>query len=63
LTCNEIQHLFAALAAGLLAITRTGCAGRGGDASSKPALGPATTDGKPPSNHEGHDPVGVLVRQ
>ena len=34
---------------------RTGCAGRGGDAGSKPALVPATTDGKPPRNHEDHD--------
>jgi hypothetical protein len=39
----------------LPATVRTGCAGRGGDAGSKPALVPATTDGKPPGNHEDHD--------
>ena len=51
LTCNEIQHLFAALARQLPATVGTGCAGRAGDAASKPALVPATTDGKPPGSH------------
>jgi hypothetical protein len=36
-------------------IATTGCAGRGGDAANKPALVPATIDGKPPSSHEDHD--------
>jgi hypothetical protein len=40
----------------LLSLTPTiGCAGRGGDADSKPALVPATTAGKPPIiSHEDH---------
>jgi hypothetical protein len=33
----------------------TGCAGPGGDAASRPALVPATTDSKPPNSHEDHD--------
>jgi hypothetical protein len=41
LTCNEIQHLFAALL-----VQPTGV-----DINTAPA--PATTDGKPP-NHDGH---------
>jgi hypothetical protein len=41
LTCNEIQHLFAPLARQLPATVGTGCAGRAGDAASKPALVPA----------------------
>jgi len=36
-------------------IGSTGCAGRGGAAGIKPALAPATTDGKPLSNHEHHE--------
>jgi hypothetical protein len=36
-------------------MTCTGCAGHGGDAASKPALAPATTNDKPPSSHEDHD--------
>jgi hypothetical protein len=53
LTCNEIQHLFAALVAVPWLITATGCAGRGG-AISKRALGPATTADKP-TDREDHD--------
>jgi hypothetical protein len=55
LACNEIQHLFAALVAIPVADRATGCAGRGGDVSARPALVPGTTADKPPSNHEGHD--------
>ena len=55
MTCNELQHLFATLVAIPWLIAATGCAGRGGDAASRPALAPATTDGKPPSSHEDHD--------
>jgi DDE superfamily endonuclease len=32
-----------------------GCAGRGGDAGTRPALRPVTTGGKPPSDREDHD--------
>jgi hypothetical protein len=53
LTCNEVQHLFAALVAVPVADPGTGCAGRCGDADRKPAPAPATTAGKPP-DHEGH---------
>jgi hypothetical protein len=55
LTCNEVQHLFAAWPASPPAIGPTGCAGRGGDADSRPAPVPATTAGKPPSSHEDHE--------
>jgi hypothetical protein len=55
LTCNESSTCSPPWPAGLPATTRTGCAGRGGDADTKPALAPATTDGKPPSDHEDHD--------
>ena len=55
LTCNEIQHLFAALVIRPSPIPPTGCAGRSGDADIKPAPAPATTDDKPPGNHEDHD--------
>jgi hypothetical protein len=54
LTCNEVGYLFAALAArptGPPAAWTTGCAGRCGDADTKPGPGAARTDGKPPSNH------------
>jgi len=62
LTCNEIQHLFAALVAAPVADKVTGCAGRGGGADSRPAPVPATTAGKPPSSHEGHElRLGVLL--
>jgi hypothetical protein len=44
LTCNEIQHLSAALVAVPAADAATGCAGRGGDAGTRPALVPATTE-------------------
>ncbi len=54
LTCNEIQHLFAALVAVPIADPGIGCAGRSGDAGSKPAPAPATTAGKP-TDHEDHD--------
>jgi DDE superfamily endonuclease len=63
LRTGELAYHVCAGPTGLPAIRRTGCAGRGGDAGSRPALAPASTDGKPPSNHEGHDPVGVLVLQ
>jgi hypothetical protein len=37
-------------------VTRcTDCAGRGGAADIKGALGPVTTDDKPPSSHEHHE--------
>ena len=39
LTCNEIQHLFAVLVAVPVADQGHRCAGRGGDAATKPALG------------------------
>jgi hypothetical protein len=35
---------------------RAGRAGRGGAAGTEPALVPATSNGKPPSNREDHDP-------
>jgi hypothetical protein len=52
LTCNELQHLFAALLAQPLATSATGCAGQGGDADIKPAPGPATIDDKLPTSCE-----------
>jgi SRSO17 transposase len=54
LTCNELQHLFAALLARPAADLPTGCAGRCGDADNRPAPAPATTTGKP-TDHEDHD--------
>jgi len=54
-TCNEVQHLFAALLAGPQVTSPTCCAGRCGDADIKPAPAPATTNDKPPCNHEDHD--------
>jgi hypothetical protein len=41
--------------AGVLPLRRPGCAGRGGDADTRPALGPAARGGKPPSGHEHHE--------
>jgi hypothetical protein len=55
LSCNEIWRLFAAVVEVCVVRRRTGCAGRGGDASTRRALGPVTTGGNPPSNHEDHD--------
>jgi hypothetical protein len=55
LTCNEIQHLYAALIATPPVISATGCAGRSGDADIRHAPVAATTDDKPPGNHEDHD--------
>jgi hypothetical protein len=55
LTCNEIQHLFAALVLRPIDDWRHGCAGRGGAAGIKPAPAEPTTSGKPPSNHEHHE--------
>ena len=43
LTCNEVQHLFAALLAGRSAISATGCAGRRGDANIRHAPGALPT--------------------
>jgi SRSO17 transposase len=58
LTCNELQHLFAALVAVPLADPDTDCAGRCGGADTKPAPAPATTDDKPPpGNHEARLPA------
>jgi hypothetical protein len=54
LTCNELQHLFATLAAAPSLPPATGCAGRGGDAGTRPALVPATTAGKP-TDREDHE--------
>jgi hypothetical protein len=54
LTCNEIQHLFAASSPPLSLPPTTGCAGRGGDAGTRPAPVPATTAGKP-TDHEAHE--------
>jgi hypothetical protein len=36
-------------------IWRTGCAGRCGDADIRHAPAPATTNDRPPGNHEDHD--------
>jgi hypothetical protein len=55
MTCNEIQHLFAALVIQPSPMPPTGCAGRCGDADTKHAPVPATTDDRPPGNHEDHD--------
>jgi hypothetical protein len=48
-TCNELQHRFAALLAQPSATSATGCAGQGGDADIKPTPLPARTDAKLPS--------------
>jgi hypothetical protein len=55
LTCNEASTCFGALVAGPPLISATVCAGRCGDADSRPAPAPATTDDRPPGNHEDHD--------
>jgi hypothetical protein len=55
LTCNEIQHLFAALIAQPVIDLGTGCAGRTGGVDIKLAPAAATTGGKPPGNHEDQD--------
>jgi hypothetical protein len=54
LTCNEVQHLFAALVAVPSLTPDPGCAGRCGDDDSKPAPGAATT-GNSPADHEDRD--------
>jgi hypothetical protein len=56
LTCNEIQHLFAALVAAAPhhPTAATGCAGRGGDAGTRPAPAPATT-ASGPTDREYHE--------
>jgi hypothetical protein len=54
LTCNELQHLFAAFVAAPVADTGHRCAGRGGDDDTRPALVAVTTAGKP-TDREDHD--------
>jgi hypothetical protein len=54
LTCNEIQHLFAALACQPAGDRWHRCAGRCGDAAGRTALVPATTASKP-TDREDHD--------
>jgi hypothetical protein len=54
LTCNEIQHLFAAWSPCPWLIVATACAGRGGDAATRPARVHATTADRP-TDHEDHD--------
>ena len=54
LTCNEVQHLFATLLARPTGDPAIDCVGRSGDADTKPAPAPATTNDKPP-DHEDHD--------
>jgi hypothetical protein len=54
LTCNEIQHLFATLVAAPSPTAPTGCAGRGGDADTRPAPAPATTASRP-TDREHHE--------
>jgi hypothetical protein len=54
LTCNEAQHLFAALVTRPAGDLGDGSAGRCGDADIKPAPTPATTNDKPP-DQEAHD--------
>jgi hypothetical protein len=57
LTCNEVQHLFAALVAVPVADTGHRRAGRSVDADIKPAPAPATTNDRPAlGSHEDHDP-------
>jgi hypothetical protein len=58
LTCNEVQHLFAALLARPPVISAIGCDGRWGGADIKSAPAPATTNDKPP-DHEVHDLPGA----
>jgi hypothetical protein len=54
LTGNEIQHLFAALVAAPITTAATGCAGRGGDAATRPAPASATTASRP-TDREHHE--------
>jgi SRSO17 transposase len=56
LTCNELQHLFARCLPVPPVTPATGCAGRHGDADSKPAPAPATTADRQPGTHEEHHP-------
>ena len=51
----QLQHLFAALVARPVDDLGHRCAGQCGDADIRHAPAPATTDDKPPSNHEDHD--------
>jgi SRSO17 transposase len=55
LTCNEVQHLFAALVAAPVADTGHWLRWSWWRRRRKPALVPATTAGKPPSSHEDHE--------
>jgi hypothetical protein len=48
LTCNQVQHLFAALVAWPAGDVGPGCAGQHGDADIRPAPVPATTSDRPP---------------
>jgi hypothetical protein len=52
LTCNEIQHLFAALVTRPAGDLGHGCAGQHGGADVRLGLVPAITAGKPPDNPE-----------
>jgi hypothetical protein len=54
-TCNEIQHLFAALVARPAGDLGHRLRWSACDADIRPAPGPATTAGKPPSSHEDHE--------
>jgi hypothetical protein len=54
LTCNEVQHLLAALHTHPAAEFGHRCAGRSGDPDIRPALAPVTTIGKQ-ADHEAHD--------
>jgi hypothetical protein len=54
LTCNEIQHLFATLVAAPITHSAHRCAGRGGDADTRPALVVATTASRP-TDRERHE--------
>jgi hypothetical protein len=65
-TCNEVQHLFAALLAWPLVIATSGCAGLCGDVDIRPAPAPATTADRQPGTHDDHQlraskPVGDLA--
>jgi DDE superfamily endonuclease len=55
LTCNELQHLFAALLAQPSATSATGRVGQSGGADIKPAPAAATTDDKLPTSCEHHE--------
>jgi hypothetical protein len=56
LTCNEVQHLFAALLTRPADDLAIGCAGRPGDADISNVPAPATTNNKKPGTLEDHDP-------